>query len=375
MLLALGATVFIDLLGFTLVLPALPFYVAELGGGGFWLGALLTSYSLAQAVSAPILGRLADRVGRRRLLLVSLTGSTLSLVVMGLADELWWLLAARVVAGACGGSIAVAQAFAVDVAGPENRTRATGLIGAAIGFAFTVGPALGALAAPLGFAATAFLGAGVAAASLILAWTMLPPGAPVAEPAPVVPDKPRRLAPWPLLAAAFASMAAFVGMETTLAFLAADRFAAGPGQVGVLLCAAGLALVLCQWLVVARAASRWGEARVAVSGGLLMATGLLLMPFTPEPVFVAGVVVLSVGNGLVTATVASLLAVAGPDQHRGARLGQGQSAASSARAAGPLGAGALFDVTSWLPYLLGAALSATTASLVALNGRERTAQR
>lgn len=357
MLLTLCAIVFVDLLGFTLILPSLPFYVAELGGGGIWLGVLMTGYSLAQALFAPVLGRLADRYGRRRLLLLSLAGSALSLPAMGFAGSLWLLLAARVVAGICGGSIGVAQALAVDVTPPENRAKAMGQIGAAIGLAFTIGPGLGALSGSLGFATVASIAAGLAAANLIVAWQTLPHTPPRIR-RTTVATGPR---PWALLIAGFTGMAAFVGMETTIAFLAADRFAAGPGFVGLLLCLAGLAMTIVQGTGIGPAVRRWGERRVAIVGALLMAVGLISLPFVVQPVFVGAVVVLSVGNGLVTATVASMLAAAGPPESLGARLGEGQAAASAARVAGPLGSGALFDLTAWLPYLLGAALSAVTA--------------
>ncbi|HEX6353075.1 MFS transporter [Actinophytocola sp.] len=360
--LALYATVFVDLLGFTLVLPSLPFRVTDLGGDAFWLGVVLTSYSLCQAVAAPVLGRLADRYGRRRLLLLSLAGSTASLALMGFAGSLWLLLTARAVAGLCGGSIGVAQAFAADLAGPAGRTQAMGRVGAAIGLAFTIGPALGALAAPLGFAGTALIGAGIAAANLVAAAVVLPPGR---AGAPRRPRAGRRVAPWPLLAAGFATMAAFVGMETTVAYLAAARFDAGPALVGVLLAAAGLVLTVMQGFLVAPAARRWGETRVGTAGAALMAGGLLAMPFLAELPFVAAVLVVSAGNGLVTVAAASLFAAAGPPEETGARMGQGQSAASAARAASPLAAGALFDMAMLGPYLLGAALSAGVAAVMA----------
>lgn len=358
--LALYATVFIDLLGFTLVLPSLPFRVTELGGDAFWLGLVLTSYSLCQAAAAPVLGRLADRHGRRRLLLLSLAGTAASLALMGLAGALWLLLVARAVAGLCGGSIGVAQAFAADLTGPAGRTKVMGKVGAAIGLAFTIGPALGAATAPLGFTATALIGAGLAVANLAFAAVTLPPGQ---ARQPRRQKAGRRVAPWPLLAAGFASMAAFVGMETTVAYLAAVRFAAGPAFIGVLLAAAGLVLVLVQGFLVGPAARRWGEARIAATGAVLMAVGLLAMPFVAELPFVTAVLVVSAGNGLVTVTVASLLAAAGPPEETGARMGQGQSAASLARATGPLAAGSLFDLAVAAPYLLGAALSAVVASL------------
>jgi DHA1 family tetracycline resistance protein-like MFS transporter len=327
-----------------------------------WLGVVLTSYSLCQAAAAPLLGRLADRHGRRRLLLVSLAGSAASLALMGLAESLWLLLVARALAGLCGGSIGVAQAFAADLAGPTGRTRAMGRVGAAIGLAFTIGPALGALAAPLGFAATALIGAGLASANLVLAAASLPAGR---------AERPRRqhgrtvrwVAPWPLLVAGFATMTAFVGMETTVAYLAASRFDVGPAFVGVLLAAAGLVLTVVQGLLVAPAAQRWGEVRVAAAGAVLMAVGLLAMPFVAEIPFVVAVLVVSAGNGVVTVTAASLLAAAGPVAELGTRMGRGQSAASAARASGPLAAGALFDVAMVAPYLLGAALSTGVAFL------------
>lgn len=361
-ILALYATVFVDLLGFTLILPSLPFQVTSLGGDALWLGLILTSYSLCQAVAAPVLGRLADRHGRRRLLLLSLAGTTGSLALMGWAGALWLLLAARTLAGSCGGSIGVAQAFAADLAGPAGRTKAMGMVGAATGLAFTIGPALGALATPLGFTATALVGAGLAAVNLVVAAATLPAGTAGPRPRPRQPG--RRAAPWPLLIAGFAIMAAFVGMETTAAYLAATRFGAGPAFVGLLLGAAGLVLTVVQGFLVAPAAHRWGETRVATTGALLMAAGLASMPFLPAVPFVATVLVVAAGNGVLTVAVASLLASAGPVSEIGARMGQGQSAASAARAAGPLAAGALFDVAMVGPYLLGAALSIGVAVLL-----------
>lgn len=365
-ILALYATVFVDLLGFTLVLPSLPFQVTGLGGDATWLGLILTSYSLCQAVAAPVLGRLADRHGRRRLLLLSLGGTAVSLALMGWAGALWLLLVARAFAGLCGGSIGVAQAFAADLAGPANRTKAMGMVGAAIGLAFTVGPAIGALAAPLGFATTALIGAGLAAANLVFAATTLPAGAPAGRKR----KSGRRIAPWPLLLAGFASMAAFVGMETTAAYLASTRFGAGPAFVGLLLAGAGLVLTVVQGFLVAPAARRWGEARVATTGAVLMAAGLASMPFLPVVPFVAAVLVVAAGNGVLTVGVASLLAAAGPREQLGARMGQGQSAASAARAAGPLAAGALFDAAVVAPYLLGAALSVGIAVLLTTRSQD-----
>ena len=246
MLRALQAVVFIDLLGLTLVLPVLPFRVLELGGTGLWLGLVLAGYSAAQMVAAPLLGRCADRFGRRRMLLLSLVGSTVSLAAMGFASELWMLLAARIAAGLCGGSIGVAHALAADVSPPSGRTRAMARLGIAIGVAFTVGPLLGAAGGTAGFTAVALLGAGLAAVAWLTTWRLIP-HRPTAGPRPSGPTFASRAGlPWALVVAGFAGMCALIGMETTVALLADERFAAGPGFVGLLLCVAGLVMTLTQ---------------------------------------------------------------------------------------------------------------------------------
>src|SRR5690606_25799752 len=143
-LLVVCLAVFVDMLGFGIILPLLPFHIASLGGSGVWLGAIMTAYAAAQFLAAPVLGALSDRYGRRRLLVLSLAGSAVSMALTGLAGSLPLLLAARLVAGGCGGSIAVAQAYVVELVEPRNRLRALGAVGASIGFGFVVGPAIGA---------------------------------------------------------------------------------------------------------------------------------------------------------------------------------------------------------------------------------------
>ena len=172
--------VFVDMMGFGIILPLLPFHVEALGGSGLWVGALLTVYSAAQFVASPVLGSLSDRYGRRRLLLVSLAGSAVSLGTDRGGRPLISLLLARTVAGACGGSIAVAQAYAVDLSGPKTRIRALGAVGASIGLGFVVGPAIGAglAAAGVGFAGACFFAAALAGVNLVLGLFLLPPGAP-----------------------------------------------------------------------------------------------------------------------------------------------------------------------------------------------------
>jgi MFS transporter, DHA1 family, tetracycline resistance protein len=352
------------------ILPALPLYAAELGASGAVVGVLLTSYSVMQFLSAPVLGRLSDHYGRRPVLLVALAGSTVSLALTGLAHSLWLLLAARAVAGACGGSIGVGQAFAIDLAGPAQRTKALGRVGAAVGFAFVVGPALGAALAPFGFAASAFIAAALAGANLAAAALVLPnppPPVPAAAAATAGSGRPGRrgtLASWPtvaILAAGFLTMFAFVSMETTFALLGQLRFGFGAGAVGVVLAAAGLAMVVVQLVLIGQLVARWGDQLVCAAGGVLMAGSLAAVPFLPAGLCVAAVALLSAGYGLVSPTLASMLAQAGPPEQRGRRLGAGQSLSAAGRASGPVCAGLLFDVAAALPYLVGAAMAAVAA--------------
>jgi DHA1 family tetracycline resistance protein-like MFS transporter len=360
--------VFVDLLGLTLVLPALPFHTAALGGSGLALGVVVAAFSAAQALAAPLLGRLADRCGRRRVLLLSLAGSTASLVLMALVPTLWALVLARLVAGACGGSIGVAHAMVADLTAPQRRTAAMGRLGMAVGAAFTVGPLLGAFSATAGFATVALAGAALAAVAWLLAWRL--PVAPPPEPGCAA----RRAgsaegAPWALVAAAFAGMCALVGMETTVAFLAERRFAAGPGFVGALLCVAGLAMTLVQARPLTAGVRRWGERRVAVTSGLAMAAGLAAMPVTGAPGLVAAVVVVAAGQGLLSTTTTSLLSQSVDPDRRGELLGRAQSAAATARLVGPVGAGALYDLGVGLPFIAAAALAVVAAAAVGSSAR------
>ncbi|MFC5813745.1 MFS transporter [Nonomuraea harbinensis] len=355
-------TVFIDLLGFTVILPSLPFFAADLGATGILYGFTVTAYSVAQFLAAPLLGRLSDLYGRRPVLLLALAGSALSLALSGAATSLGWLIAARALAGAFGGSISVAQAYLADAVPEERRTAAMARLGMAIGTAFVAGPALGAVLAPWGFQASAYAAAALAAANLVAAWFLLPePPGRLAAPGRTGPPGTGVLL---LSGTGFLTMAAFVGMETTLAFLGRDRYGWGPEAIGLAMAAAGLSMAAVQAGPVTLLARRWGDARVAAAGAVVMAACLPVVPAGPAWLCVLAVCVLSAGNGLVTPTVASLLAAAGPPDRRGARLGAGQSASAFARIVGPAGAGVLFDAGVALPYVAGAGLAGLAAVTV-----------
>ncbi|HEV8026444.1 MAG TPA: MFS transporter, partial [Stellaceae bacterium] len=246
--------VFIDLLGFGVMIPQLPFYGLHFGLHGFGVATMLACYSVAQFVSSPLLGRLSDRVGRRPVLLVSLAVSALAYCWLGFADAAWMLFAARLIAGAGAGNIAAAQAYIADVTPPERRAKGMGMIGAAFGLGFTVGPALGGLAARLDPAAPAFIAAGLSVIAFLLTLARLKESLP--EASRNAPPRPGRLAVArealsrpvlrELILLLFVTIGAFAGMETTFALWANQVFGWGSWEVGLNFFFVGVVLVVVQ---------------------------------------------------------------------------------------------------------------------------------
>jgi len=410
-LLVVCLAVFVDMLGFGIILPLLPFHVEQLGGSGVWVGALLTVYSAAQFFASPVLGSMSDRYGRRPLLLASLTGSAISMGLSGMATNLITLLLARTVAGACGGSIAVAQAYVVDLSGPKTRIRALGAVGASIGLGFVIGPAIGAIlaAAGVGFAGACYLAATLAGINVLLGLVLLPaaPGgavAPVspaaemvvaadaapgdtargpdelaateeADPPPPEEAEGRLASLWsalqgsalrPILFGIFATTFAFAGMETTFAYLGAARFGLGPAGLGVAFAAVGAVLILVQGGLVGLVADRYGDRPVAVGGAVLLAMSLMVLPYAPAALAFAALGLVAAGQALLSTTSAALIArvAHGGRAKLGGALGIGQSAAAAARVLGPIIAGLAYDIALPLPYLLGALLCGAAAILL-----------
>jgi DHA1 family tetracycline resistance protein-like MFS transporter len=373
---AVYATVFLDLLGFGIILPSLPYYAQVLGASGLGLGALFASYSLAQLLGASFLGRLSDRLGRRPVLLLALGGSAAAMVASGLARALPALCLARALAGLFGGSISTAQAYIADSTGPHERARSMGFLGASIGAGFVLGPALGAglVALGLGFPGAAFTAAGLAVLNLAFAAWKLPESR---RPEGAGERSPQawsaalaRPALWPLFAASFLTMAAFVAMETTFAYFAKARFDLDERGFGLALAFAGVVFVAIQAGAVGSLTRRFGVARVAVGGALALGVALALLPFCPGlPSTFAALGLLAAGHGLVSPSLPTLLSRASGAGEQGSVLGVGQSSAALARATAPILAGLLYDVARPLPFLAGALLALAAGALLA-GGRE-----
>ena len=381
--------VFIDLVGFGVVIPLLPYYALHFHASPITVTSMMACYSLAQFVASPLLGRLSDRVGRRPVLLASLACSIVSYLWLGFADALWMLFAARLLAGAGAGNIGAAQAYIADVTPPEKRAKGMGMIGAAFGLGFTIGPAFGGLLAgrdPLAanLALPAFVAAGLSGVALILAALRLKESLDPALCSSAA--RPGRLAMARgalgrpvlglLILLFFITVCAFAGMETTFALWANDKFGWGPEQVGWIFFYVGIVLAALQGGLIGRLSSRFGEARLVTAGAATLGIGLLGLTFAGA---LAAVLVvnglLAIGMGLLNPSVTSLISrIAGADE-RGGVMGVSQSAASLARILGPALAGAVF--TLWgsdAPYYLGAVMMALVVAMALRLPRSQAAQ-
>jgi DHA1 family tetracycline resistance protein-like MFS transporter len=359
--------VFIDLLGFGIIIPQLPFYGVHFGASPAAVTLLMSCYSLAQFIMSPVLGRLSDRIGRRPVLMVSMACSCLAYLWLGFASALWMLFAARLIAGAGAGNIAAAQAYVTDITGPEGRAKAMGMIGAAFGLGFTIGPWLGGVVAgadptPADLQRPAFLAAGLSAIAFLLVIAILRESRPQAG----VPARANR---WELARTAmrrpmlrllillfFAITAAFAGMETTFALWTKDAFGWGPEQVGWLFFYVGCVLIVVQGGLIGPLSRRLGEARLVIIGSASIALGLGMVTLSVDlPLLLFASACLALGMGLLNPSISSLISRQAGADERGGILGVSQSGASLARVVGPAIAGPLFELLGRnAPYYAGA---------------------
>ncbi|MDB5098417.1 MAG: hypothetical protein JWM80_2838 [Cyanobacteria bacterium RYN_339] len=348
-LLILFVTVFLDLLGFGMVLPLLPYYAVHFGADALAVGGLLTVYSVMQFIFSPIWGRLSDRVGRRPLLLMSLLGSSAGLVVFGLADSLFLLFVSRAFAGITAATISIAQAYIADSTTPENRAKGMGIIGAAFGLGFVFGPAFGGLLAQFGHGVPAFVAAGLALANFAFAAWRLPESLPPERRGEVVARgfslaRLGRAATIPgmpvLMVTYFLTIFAFATMEATFPLLTLDRFKFTEVQNGYVFAYIGVVIVILQGGLVGRLAKRFGEKPLVVAGAVCLAVGLAGLPLAPSlPVMLLVLVPLACGNGLANPSLTALISLTAETGAQGETLGVGQSLASLGRILGPLWGG------------------------------------
>ena len=369
----------IDTLGFGILIPLVPYMADRFGTAPQFITPVLGSYSLCQLLAAPWWGHLSDRYGRRPVLMLSLAGACASYVLLGLAHNIWWLLASRMLAGAMAGNIAAAFAYAADVSPPEKRAAALGIVGAAIGIGFTVGQPVGGLLAgadphSANFTRPAVVSVATSLLAILLVRLVLPESHTPAHRLQH-PDEPRRGA-WRLLRtrrtlALLAAATLIVTysqsiLESIFAIWALHRYGFGPRTVGFLLFAIALPALLMQGGLVRLLAPRLGEARLASAGALAYVAGLLVLGCASAlGVTVSGLLLCGVGLGAYNPSASALASRQSRGHDRGAVMGAYVASASLARVLGPLSSGALYAALGpAAPFLIGACVTLPAAWLV-----------
>lgn len=388
-MLAIFLTVFLDLLSFGLFIPDLQLRGVELAGRllgssdhpriGFYVGASLGVFSLAQLLTAPLLGRLSDRVGRRRILILTTVLSIGSYLVYSQAETFWIVIVARVLSGIAAANLGVAFAYMADVTEPKERAKGMGLIGAAFGMGFILGPVAGALLLKAGNnhpALLGYAGAALGVLNLVYVVAVLPESRPVtqAQTGRFFGDLGRAFRTPTLalmLVMFFALNLGFTNLETTFfQLLAEKRWIHGLGpdarQTGAyILGIVGVVSAVMQGLIVRIATPRFGEVRLLRFAYLGLVPALALTPFLPlwAPM-VLGVVFLGICTGLAQPSLSSLISRSAPRELQGGVFGITQGLGAVARFLGPLISNPLFHWKPYAPYLLGAGIALIPACAV-----------
>ncbi|MEW5975008.1 MAG: MFS transporter [Acidobacteriota bacterium] len=379
-LLILFVTVFLDLVGFGIVLPILPFYAESFGATALMVGLLSTSYSLMQFLFAPFWGWFSDRVGRRPVILVGLLGSSVSYLIFGAANTLPVLFLSRIFAGIAGANIATAQANIADSTEPQNRARGMGLIGAAYGLGFIFGPAIGGLLSPFGYGVPAFFASGLAFCNFVAATQFLPET--------LKPEGNRSKSKgWNLgrlgrtlryqelglyLALFFIATFAFANLEATFALMTERKFGYNAHHNGLLFAYIGVLITVMQGGFIGLLVKRFGEQRLVRIGLFSMVLSLALLPYAAGlATLLLVLVALSFGHGAAGPSITSLISQLSGQDDQGGTLGMAQSLASLARILGPVWGGFTFDRFGFqYPYLTGSLFMAV-AFLLSLHGKGR----
>jgi MFS family permease len=333
-------TVFLDLIGFGIVLPLLPSYGARYTSSAALIGALVATDSLLTFLLAPAWGRLSDRIGRRPVLLIGLAGSVVSYLIFGLAGSFLALVLSRVVSGATGATIHVAQAYLADITPPERRSHAMGTIGAAFGLGFTIGPAIGGSASAYGDALPGLIAAAITGINLLMAWLGLPETEVRRRPdyRPLPLHWARLGSPFGVM---FASTLAFTAIYVSFPLYSQQVLGYERRSVSSFFVVIGLVTIVVQGRLVGRLAPRFGERRLVVAGAALMALGFgAFVPLsrTTEGL-IASIVLLTTGFCLVGPSLAALVSKSTGAEEQGRALGMLQSVGAVARIVGPPAAG------------------------------------
>ena len=371
-LLIIFLTILVNLIGFGIIIPLLPFYAETFGASPLTIGLLFASFSLAQLVASPLLGAWSDKWGRRPILIFSLIGTVVSFVMLAVAHSLAMLFAARIVDGLSGGNITTARAYIGDIATDENRAKSFGILGAAFGLGFIIGPALGGLFAHISYTAPIWAAAAITVLATLLAWFWLPEtvhrvDAVSGSPWKALRELSGRANLRRLFAIDFLYWGSFAVYQTTFALFGARRFGFDAAGTGYLLAAFGFLGVIVQVVMVGPIVKRFGERQTLVAGLIFAAVGWGGSAMTHSlPVFIALLVPGAIGIGLCNPSLVSLVSGAAGRHEQGRVQGAAGALESLGRTLGPIwGNGALQFLGEGAAYGSAAIVLLATAALSA----------
>ena len=368
--------IFINMLGFGIILPLLPYYVQSLKAGPMTVGLIMATYSLFQLLSAPILGELSDKYGRRPILLFSIGGTALSFGLLGIATTLPMLFLSRIIDVASGGNIATAQAYIADITTKEERTQSMGMMMAAFSLGFIIGPAVGGLLSVYGYSVPALVAGAVALIATILTYFYLPESHKPSKEVTDAPKKPLIVfnirdfydavthpAVGLLLTISFLMMFAFSLMQGTFALFTEHSLHLTAKANGILFAYLGFIGILIQLVFLKKILRLFSERTAIVIALLSMGVSLLLIAYSGSifSLYVA-ITFLAFGNGIAGPVIMGLTSKLTPDHEQGNVAGMNQSVGSMARLVGPVAGTFLYStLTARSPYLIATAILCITA--------------
>src|SRR3954466_14537329 len=353
-LFVLIVTNFVDMVGLLMIIPLLPFYAREMGGGALIVAVLMGAFTAAQLLSAPLWGRFSDKYGRRPALLVGLTASCIAYVVFAFASSIWLLLLSRLVQGAGGGTVGVIQAYVADSVEPENRAKALGWLSAATNVGVAIGPALGGAALKFGRSGPGLAAACLCLVNIYFAWKFLRESRDMTEAHEKKPrtsravigrviSHPAEAAPRLIWIYAIA-MGAFSGLMAILALFLADRFGVTRDRIWIFYTYVGAISVVTRAGILGRMVDRYGEAQLSRIGLTLLATGLATLPLARGYISLAiSVALIPLGTAFTFPCVTSMLSRVISSRERGLYMGVQQTFGGLGRVLIPLWAGFSYD--------------------------------